>query len=532
VLEDGTLDAYQFIWNVWWAGESLVHLRSSPFFTTYLFYPEGIPLLFHTLSLSLGLLSIPAQGALPGGVVTAYNLLVLAAPALMIVAVALLAHEVTGDPWAAIAAGFMATVNPVAVWFLPVLYLNCSYLIAFILWAWWRMHRRRHAADVALVFVLVIGLIFASQEYAMMALALLALDSAARVIVPKALGMARMWGWGTIVFWGITGTVLGILALVASSAPGEPPPVSQLRQASGYFAGFVTPPWLVAPPSRFWTVLYLGTAPLLLIGAACLWGRRSPGYWVLATIAMVLMAMGPYLHIGAGDRGTAQWWHTLPPPGPPGPYLAALEILPILHFFRAPYRWVVPAQITLAVVAALGIAGLRGQLSREPVRRIVTGVLLIAIPALVALDTRGLRAPIAPAVVPGAYDVLRRDPEPCAVLELPSGLTFEGFGNFASLYMFYQTAHRKFLLDGTVSRMPQGRRFLVQRPVADFADLPYVKYVVVHRDLLDHAFPVSIQHLEQVESLLTHQGTLILREGAIEVYELHTFDPKAVRVHP
>ncbi len=77
-------------WNIWWVRESLLRLHQNPFFTSYLFYPDGVPLLFHTFSFSLGLASVPLQLALPGGALTAHNVLVVAAPALAVLALALL----------------------------------------------------------------------------------------------------------------------------------------------------------------------------------------------------------------------------------------------------------------------------------------------------------------------------------------------------------------------------------------------------------------------------------------------------------
>src|SRR5262249_25096744 len=42
VLEDGSFDPFQFLWNIWWVRESLVVLHTNPFFTRLLFYPEGV----------------------------------------------------------------------------------------------------------------------------------------------------------------------------------------------------------------------------------------------------------------------------------------------------------------------------------------------------------------------------------------------------------------------------------------------------------------------------------------------------------
>jgi hypothetical protein len=94
--------------------------------------------------------------------------------------------------------------------------------------------------------------------------------------------------------------------------------------------------------------------------------------------------------------------------------------------------------------------------------------------------------------------------------------------------MFYQTAHRKFLLEGTVSRLPPGAHPVVEREIRDFADLPYVKYVVIHRDVLRATLPESKAQVEAIEALLARQGERLPTAGEIEVWRLDTFRPSAV----
>ena len=43
-------DNQMFVWNICWFKYALMHLKISPFFTNYLFYPQGESLVFHTLS--------------------------------------------------------------------------------------------------------------------------------------------------------------------------------------------------------------------------------------------------------------------------------------------------------------------------------------------------------------------------------------------------------------------------------------------------------------------------------------------------
>jgi hypothetical protein len=532
VLDDGTFDAFQFIWNVWWVREALLRLHTSPFFTRYLFYPEGISLLFHTFSPTLGLMSIPLQLLLPGGVVTAHNVLVIGAPALAVVTTGLLAREVTGDPWAALAAGLVASVNAAMIWFLPIIYLTSSYLIAAVLWAWWRMHRRRRPRDVVLVLALLAALVFASQEYAMMALALLALDTVARLAASGMLGLPRAWWGGAIATWVAAALGLVLLALAARSTPANPPPVTHLMLGSGYLAAFLAPPWLAPQVPAFWTVLYLGTAPFCLLVLVPAGDGRRAAFWGLAAVVTALMACGPYVGwqhaVLANPAGVAALSIDHVAPGHvPGPYFVALRLVSLLRYFRAPYRWVAATQLAVAVLVALGLAGLRARIVRPALRRLATAAALVAIIGLGYVDAGSLRAPIVEATIPDAYAVLRDDPEPAAVLELPAGLANSGFANLSSRYMFYQTAHRKYLLEGTVARLPPGLMPVYLRHFASFADTPWIKYVVIHRDLTDVAFPVSRTQIQEVEALLATQGNLVLRDGPIEVYRLTTFRPAA-----
>lgn len=532
VLDDGTLDCFQFVWNIWWLRTALLDLHTNPFFTRWLYHPDGVSLLFHTFSASLGLVSIPLQLVLPGGVVTAHNALVFAAPVLLVVLTALLAREVTGDPWAALAAGLMATWTGAVVWFLPVIYLTATYLVAGVVWAWWRLHRRRRAADVVLVLVLLAALVFAAQEYAMMALAILALDTAARVLAPRALGLPPAWTWGTIVTWANAGVGLGILARVAAANPGEPPPPSHVLLGSANLTAFVSPVWLVTPTLAFAVVLYLGTAPLLVAATTGWLGGRRGLFWTFVTIVLLLMACGPFVGFSHplfafGPQAPLDLTH--PPPGHVrGPYWLALQLVPFLRVFRGAYRWVAVAEIALAVVAASGLAALRARLAPRA-RGLVTAAVLAAIPALGLLDVHGHTNAAIPAVVPDAYALLRDDPVPSAVLELPAGLTQQVFSNLASRYMFHQTVHRKYLLDGTVARLPPGVRPVVLRKFTTFADTPWVKYVVIHRDLMDVAFPIARDQVTQVEAILAREGALIHHDDAIDVYTVSTFRPEAVR---
>ena len=84
------------------------------------------------------------------------------------------------------------------------------------------------------------------------------------------------------------------------------------------------------------------------------------------------------------------------------------------------------------------------------------------------------------------------------------------------------------LLDGTVSRIPRGLQRFVDRDFSDFAKLPFVKYVVVHRDLVPRVGPSGQQQAADITALARRQGRLVTQDDAVDVYQLDTFRPETV----
>ena len=64
-------DGWQNYWNLWWVKEALLVRGTNPYFTDYLYPPNGTNLLFHTLNIFNGLWTLPFQ--LNAGLAVAYN---------------------------------------------------------------------------------------------------------------------------------------------------------------------------------------------------------------------------------------------------------------------------------------------------------------------------------------------------------------------------------------------------------------------------------------------------------------------------
>lgn len=185
----------------------------------------------------------------------------------------------------------------------------------------------------------------------------------------------------------------------------------------------------------------LGLVPLVII-ALGIWrgGLRARGwFWMLGIFAS--LSLGPFVHVAGVNTYV------------PGPW-ALLRYVPIISLARMPGRFAVVAALAVAVLMALALHAL-GQ--RWPARR---RLLLATATVVLAFELLPAPRPLYSAVVPRIYDVVRADPRPVRVLELPfgvrDGVTSEG--DFSARYQFHQAVHGKRLIGGYLSRV-SARRF-------------------------------------------------------------------------
>jgi hypothetical protein len=185
----------------------------------------------------------------------------------------------------------------------------------------------------------------------------------------------------------------------------------------------------------------LGLVPLAVIALAA-WraGLRSRGwFWTLGIY--FCLALGPFVHIAGVNTYV------------PGPW-AVLRYVPIIGLTRMPGRFAVVAALAVSVLFAMG---LRAMAERWPARR---RLLLATVGLLLAFELLPAPRPLYSAAVPSIYDVVRADPRPVRILELPFGVR-DGVsteGDFSARYQFHQTVHGKPLMGGYLSRVSE-RRF-------------------------------------------------------------------------
>jgi hypothetical protein len=188
---------------------------------------------------------------------------------------------------------------------------------------------------------------------------------------------------------------------------------------------------------------------LAVIGVAWWRGHRPSGALVGVAVFWLLLALGPFIHVGGVNTHI------------PGPW-AVLRYVPVLGLARSPTRFAIVAGVPLAALFACALAALG---RAHPARR---RVLLAAVGVLLLVELWPAPRPLFAAGVPSVYTFVRDDPRRIRILELPFGVRdgVSSYGNFSARYQFNQTLHGRRLIGGYLSRVSRRQvQNLEEQPV-------------------------------------------------------------------
>ena len=187
--------------------------------------------------------------------------------------------------------------------------------------------------------------------------------------------------------------------------------------------------------------VYLGYAVIFL---ACLALVRAPRQairpWLWAAIVFFLLALGPTLHVNGADTFHISGLHFRLPL--PFAILGYLPVLPYLGGGTAIGLSALMVMLALTVLAGYGVKHLRQMVAPSWARLVSTAVF-----AVIVLEYAIIPFPLWQVSVPQVYQIIKEDPDPIAVLDLP-------FGHDIKIYQYYQTVHGKKLIHGFLPRLP------------------------------------------------------------------------------
>jgi hypothetical protein len=469
-------DSNIFVWNLWWIKKAITELHSNPFWTDYIFYPEGVSLVFHTLTPFNGLLGIPLQAFV--SLVAANNLIILLSFVLSGYGAYLLIRYLVADRLSAFLGGMIFTFCPykfahllghfnlVSTEWLPFyilallkltdgskregIYPSLLCAASLLLLALCDLYYLIYALMFTILFAVYrIGThgfqAFRERDRRTLAIALcLFLIGFAPLLVMAGRdllleGPVTVHGWA-----GATGLQADLLSFITPS-PLHPLLGPLARPISNRFSGGIP------EGTVFAGYLPLGLA---LIAIAKLrstepWVR----FWSLALFVFFILSLGPFPRIlGKGIKLI------------PLPYHLIMRT-PILSNLRVPSRFAIMVMLSSAVLAAFSGRWLFDRFRSGGGRALI----FLGITLTITFEYLAIPFPTFRPVMPKVYERLASEPGPFTVLEIPLGRTSgvtRGLGEFTPSFLFYQTAHEKMLIGGHISRVPDSKiQALASRPL-------------------------------------------------------------------
>jgi len=434
VLGHPGADTYNHLWG-YWQVHSALGAGESPLQTALLRFPQGGALWF--IDMAGALLSAPVQ--LLAGPVVAMNAVVTLRVALGILGAGLLAHRVTGSPAGAAVAGVVYGASP---YVLGQLHNGITETLALgwlplALWAALGFRQAPGPRSGLLAGVMLGATALTNWYYGLFAL-LAVLPLVVQALGPglRAGAVRRHLGWpvaaaGLLVLPALVRfrrTLVAADGLVARDGDFVERTLwaHNMVDALAFVVPVRSPDLKVLFDEDLVVVVYVGLIALGLAGWGA-WRRRAARPWLAGALAAWVMALGPYLYVGGRYQALpgGDWL--------PLPFLFFFEPFPLLRPLSHAYRFTVPLQLCVAVLAAWGVVALARRSQRS--EGLVAGLgvaLVLAELALVA--PAPFPVATAPVATPAVYGAIAAEG---AVLDLPASVQVLA----RSRYNLYQVGH-------------------------------------------------------------------------------------------
>jgi len=481
-------DGSNFMWNYWHFKFCLEHgLPLS--YSHYIFYPQGVSLLYHTMQWLYCFLAWPLQNWL--GLIAAYNVLLLFSLASSAWALYFLATSLCRNPLCGFAAGLAFGFSPyflvghiehqnlLAAQFLPFLAL---WIYALML-----SGRTRYALLGGVTFALI-GL---CDFYYLLFGLLIAIVVAIGVCVSQGISRLLLLRLGMLV----TSVLIGLLMLGPLLMPmiflrgtGQGMDVSTGGARAAFSAdllAYVTPNLSHSLIGRsLWPkpfeILCVGLALLAWALIGIIRQCRSLYPWLLLLVVATIISLGPNIHIGRRDafpglllllcgglpgNGFDRPWRTdhiqtlshqlLARPSmawrdqkcipSPIPWQQILRVCPWLRPLKCPGRFGLLSIMCLAVCAAMALSAL-SHFWRRQGRCYLPYFISLGVVGATLAEYAVVPLPMYYVHIHPFYEQIATDGSPYAIVEAPFLMDY-------SEYQLYQTVHHKYLFNGHLARL-------------------------------------------------------------------------------
>jgi len=455
-------DGFQNMWNMWWLKTALIDLHTSPYYTTYLHYPNGISLLFQTFNPFNGLISIPLQFMFKMEVT--YNLVVIFSFIMSGIGMYLLARYLVKNRFAAVISGIIYTFCPFHFAHgLGHLQLIAMEWMPFFILYMIKTHREGGWKNAVLGGFFLILTSLCSWYYLIYSAFMTAIYLIYHVITERKTILNKNFGRDLLIllvtFWVFMSPLLGSMFYAKTSQEfiGEHNPEVWSADLISFFVpsgistygrAWFTSIWSKWEGNTAENSNYIGYI-VLILSLFALIKIRNARLWGIVGLFAFIMALGPYLKIMGKQYRFV-----------PLPYLLFHRYLPFFSFTGVPERFDIMLKFSLAIMSGYTIREIYNKIDNiklfaDKVNFAQIGfVVLMSI--LVIMEYLAVPYVTTQFAVSDFYYEMAKDDEVYGVIDIPSG----------SGTLYLATIHKKPLVGGYVSRPSQrALNFLEETPV-------------------------------------------------------------------
>lgn len=462
-------DTFIFLWNAWWLKKAAGG-GAELFFTDFLFWPNGVSLVFHTFNLfNTVLISLLSEML---GLVRAFNIVYLFSLWLSASFTYFLVKEVWKSRLAGLVAGVIFAFSPF-VWAHSLGHFNLVTIWPFaaLMWLFYRIYRLKNWKEAIGAGILLSLILYNDYQYFVYAIIL----SVMFIVYYQFFGEKKKFKE-----WYLSWIVVVVVVLIMIfpmfwrgwSVFREFAPtalLSEVKYWSADLMSFVTPSWQHPIwgqwgleinqqyfASKTESVLFVGYGVLLLFVISViifLIGKKKTDFifWFGVALIFGLLSLGPILKIYGIDEfsiNDINYNIALP-------YLWLYK-LPFWAVARVPARFFAVMILAVAVIASYVVARLDRKMPNYKVGRYAVYCLVLLVVVEIIFEYSAWPLSLQKISIPPVYNAIKDDQQNVAILELPLWWTsgHRSMGEVKTIIQFYQTYHNKRIFNGSVSRVP------------------------------------------------------------------------------
>lgn len=566
-------DTYAFVWNLWHTKQTIFQ-GTSPFFSNYIFYPNGVSLAFHDLTMFNSLLSIPLQ--LIFNLTTVYNLLFLLSFILTGFGAYLLVFYLTKDRKASFIAGLLLAFFPYHFAHITHLSLLSMEWIPFFVLYFIKTFEEKNIKN-SIFSAIFLTLTALSHWYYLIFLILFVIvfivynffhrrsNVLNRKFIKYFILMFLLFGILTSPFvypmlidneFQSTNTLDSSIAHSADLAAFFVP--SETHSIFGKYVEYFYNSINSYDGKLYGTMeestVFIGYLTLILVFYALTRKNKKIRFWLLCTFIFFILSLGPALHfnglikIPVEGLGLDKIIQKIEPNinkdalemlkhniGIPLPYII-FNFIPFFNIIRNPSRFVVMLMLPLAVIVGFACSDIFNKIKHKKIfnRYSLENILFLIFCLIFIFEFISIPLLTSSADIPSFYSIIAKDKEDYAIIEIPLCYdTLSAYTPEIRLFEYYQTAHNKKLLCGSISRYPENSfDFIRENPFIyslshpeitytnitvpiDFLKQNKFKYVIIHKNYLNE------DELLNLNNLLRNSLQLQYQDNEMIVYRVY-----------